>query len=71
MKIIRTAYSYPNNMVAYFKHYSQFIMDDKRILILQTFAKFSEPYAIEYRNLIEQFIRTQKINKEKGLKENS
>lgn len=56
LRIVQTAYTYPNNIVMYGKRYSQFMLDDKRIFLLQTGAKFAEPYAIEYKKLIEQFI---------------
>ena len=56
MKIVQTVYTYPNNIVMYEKRYSQFIIDDKRIFLLETGAKFAEPYAIEYKKLIENFI---------------
>jgi hypothetical protein len=58
IKIVQTAYTYPNNIVMYEKRYSQFILDDRRIYLLETGAKFGEPYAIEYKNLIEQFIKS-------------
>lgn len=58
MKIVHTAYTYPNNIVMYEKRYSQFILDEKRIFLLETGAKFAEPYAIEYKKLIEQFLKT-------------
>ena len=57
MKIVQTAYTYPNNIVMYEKRYSQFILSDKRILLLETGAKFAEPYAVEYKKLIEQFLQ--------------
>ena len=57
MKIVQTAYAYPNNLVMYEKRYSQFILADRRILLLETGAKFAEPYFIEYKNLIEQFLK--------------
>ena len=63
MKIVRTAYNYPNNIVMYEKRYSQFIVDDNGIFLLETGAKFAEPYAIEYKQLIEQFIKTTKNNR--------
>jgi hypothetical protein len=58
MKIVQTAYTYPNNIVMYEKRYSQFMLDDKRIFLLETGAKFAELYAIEYKKLIERFIKT-------------
>ena len=58
MKIVRRAYTYPNNIVMYEKRYSQFILDDKRIFLLETGAKFAEPYAIEYKKLIKHFLKT-------------
>lgn len=58
MNIVQTAYTYPNSIVIYEKRYSQFILADKRILLLETGAKFVEPYAIEYKKLIEQFLIT-------------
>lgn len=58
MKIVQTAYTYPNNIVMYEKRYSQFMVDDKRIFLLETGAKFAEPYAIEYKKLIDQFLKT-------------
>jgi hypothetical protein len=57
MKIVQTVYTDPNNNVMYEKRYSQFIIDDERIFLLETGAKFAEPYAIEYRKLIERFIK--------------
>lgn len=56
MKIVQTAYTYPNNIVMYEKRYSQFILDDKRIFLLETGAKFAEPYGIQYKKLIEQLL---------------
>ncbi len=63
MKIVQTAYTYPNNIVMYEKRYSQFILDDERIFLLETGAKFAEPYAIEYKKLIEKFIKTNDNNR--------
>jgi hypothetical protein len=57
MKIVQTVYTYPNNIVMYEKRYSQFMIDDQRIFLLETGAKFAEPYAIEYKKLIERFIK--------------
>lgn len=57
MKIVQTAYNYPNNIVMYEKRYSQFILDDKRIYLLEAGAKFAERYAVEYKILVEQFIK--------------
>ena len=57
MNIVQTVYTYPNNIVIYEKRYSQFILSHKRIFLLETGAKFAEPYAIEYKKLIEQFIK--------------
>jgi hypothetical protein len=63
LKIVQTAYAYPGNIVMYEKRYSQFLVDDKRIFLLETGAKFAEPYAIEYKRLIEQFIKTNYNNR--------
>lgn len=63
MKIVQIAYTYPNNIVMYEKRYSQFILSDRRILLLETGAKFAEPYAVEYKNLIEQFLKTDYNNR--------
>lgn len=56
MRVVQTAYNYLNNIVMYEKRYSQFILDDKRIFLLETGAKFSEYYAIEYKDLIQSFL---------------
>jgi hypothetical protein len=58
MKIVQTVYTYPNNIIMYEKRYSQFMLDNKRIFLLETGAKFAEPYAIQYKKLIEEFIKT-------------
>jgi hypothetical protein len=63
MKIVQTAYTYPDNIVMYEKRYSQFMVDDKRIFLLETGAKFAEHYAIEYKKLIEQFLKTNYNNR--------
>lgn len=63
IKIVQTAYAYPNNIVMYEKRYSQFILDDKRIYLLETGAKFGEPYAIGYKNSIEKYIKTDYNNR--------
>jgi hypothetical protein len=63
MKIVQTAYTYPDNIVMYEKRYSQFMIDDKRIFLLETGAKFAEPYAVRYKNLIEQFLKTNYNNR--------
>ena len=63
MKIVQTVYTYPNNIVMYEKRYSQFMLDDKRIFLLETGAKFAEPYAIEYKKLIQQFLKTNYNNR--------
>ena len=63
MKIVKTVYTYPNNIVMYEKRYSQFILANKRILLLETGAKFAEPYAIEYKKLIEKFLMTNYNNR--------
>lgn len=63
MKIVQTAYTYPNSLVMYEKRYSQFLLDDKRIFLLETGAKFAEPYAIEYKKLIEKFLTTNYNNR--------
>jgi hypothetical protein len=60
MKIVQMVYNYPNNVVMYEKRYSQFMIDENRVYLLETGAKFAEPYAIEYKNLIEKFIKTNK-----------
>jgi hypothetical protein len=60
IKIVQKAYTYPNNIVIYEKRYSQFILDDKRIFLLEAGAKFAEPYAIEYKASVEYFIMTNK-----------
>jgi len=56
MKIVKTAYQYPDNIVMYEKRYSQFILDDKRIFLLEARAKFAEQYAIDYKKHIEDFL---------------
>jgi hypothetical protein len=56
MKIVQTAYQYPDNIVMYEKRYSQFILDDKRIFLLEARAKFAEQYAIDYKKFIEMFL---------------
>ena len=60
MKIVQMVYTYPNNIIMYEKRYSQFMIDENRVYLLETGAKFAEPYAIEYKNLIEKFIKTNK-----------
>jgi len=57
MSVVETAYRSPGNITMYEKRYSQFVIDDERIFLLETGAKFAEPYAIEYKKLIERFIR--------------
>lgn len=52
MNIVQRAYTYPNNIVMYEKRYSQFIRAEKRIFLLETGARFAEPYAIEYKKLM-------------------
>jgi len=63
MKIVQMVYTYPNNEVMYEKRYSQFIIDENRIYLLETGAKFAEPFAIEYKNLIEQFVKSNYNNR--------
>ncbi len=58
MKIVSNAYNYPDNIVAYEKRYSQFVLGDKRIYLLEARAKFSESYAIKCKKLIEQHIKS-------------
>jgi hypothetical protein len=58
MNIVQAVYTYPTSSDMYEKRYSQFIIDDKRIFLLETGAKFAEPYAIEYKKLIKNFIAT-------------
>lgn len=54
-KIVNLIYNYPNNIVAYEKRYSQFIINDKTIFVLEARAKFSEQYAIDYAKIIQAF----------------
>jgi hypothetical protein len=58
--IVKSIYNFPKTMLLYEKRYSQFIIDDKRIYLLESRAKFAEQYAIGYKKLIEQYITQNK-----------
>jgi hypothetical protein len=56
LKIISFVYNYPNTLLMYQKRYSQFIIDEKKIYLLESRAKFAEQYAIDYKKIIEKYI---------------
>ncbi|MGV3657039.1 MAG: hypothetical protein ACO1NX_03760 [Chitinophagaceae bacterium] len=58
MKIVEAVYNDVANMILYEKRYTQFIISDKNIFLIETGAKFAEPYVIAHRKLIEQHIQS-------------
>lgn len=60
LNILKTVYNYPDNIVMYEKRYSQFIIDGKRIYLLESRAKFAEQFAIDYKKILEKYISKNK-----------
>jgi len=59
MKIVQMVYNDITNIIMYEKRFSQFIINDKSIFLLETGAKFAEPYVVAYKKLIEEHIQSQ------------
>ena len=59
MKIVQMVYNDTTNIIMYEKRFSQFIINDKSIFLLETGAKFAEPYVVAYKKLIEEHIQSQ------------
>ncbi|RYY53013.1 MAG: hypothetical protein EOO09_19455 [Chitinophagaceae bacterium] len=60
MRIIRTAMAYPGNEFMYEKQYREYILAEKRVLLVETGAAHSADYPIKYRALIEKFVAAYK-----------